>query len=134
MIEKEYITPLDLTPDEPQVLKKPILFKIGFIFALLGLATPFLVFLAARFWLGLPCCGEDSNPADGIGWMLVMMGGIAWWTITEIISFVFTISGFARKETGRIKLFAIVASGLSMLLIVLIYAAAIALVTYSSRT
>ena len=130
MIEKEYITSLDYTPDETKVLKNPILFKIGFIFALLGLATPLLVFIAARTVLKLPCCGEDSNPADGIGWMLVMIGGIAWWTIVELISVIFTVSGLIRKEIGQIKIAAIAASALSLILIVSVYVGAFALVRH----
>ena len=133
MIEKQYIASPDLTPDEPQVLKKPILFKIGFVFALLGLATPFLVFLGARLLMGLPCCGEESNPADGLGWMLVMIGGIAWWTLVELISVIFTALGLIQKEKGRVKIFALASTVLSLLLIISVYVGAAVLVNHISN-
>ena len=128
MIEKEQIMPLSLTPDEAGISRKPILFKIGFISALLGLSTPFLIFLVARLGFKLPCCGEGGTPGDGLMWMFLMIGGMAWWTVMEIVNLAFMSLGLAKKETGRIKPYAVTASALSLLLIVLIYAAAIALV------
>ena len=118
------------TSDETKIVKNPISFKIGLIFALLGLATPFLVFLVARIVFRMPCCGEESNPADGLGWMLVMIGGIIWWTFAGIISFISALAGIVRKETGRIKIFTIAASALSLILIVSVYAGAFALVRH----
>ena len=133
MIENEHITPLDLTPDRPQVRKQPTLLKIGFTFALLGLSTPFLVFLVARLGLRLPCCGEGGNPGDGIGWMLVMLGGIAWWTVVELTSVIFTALGLLLKEKGQVKIFAVAASGLSLILIVSVYVGALMLVRHVSN-
>lgn len=134
MMEKEYITPLENMPDETETLKNPVLFKIGFVFALLGILTPLFVYLAARLIIPKPCCGQDGTPGDGLGLMLIGICGIAWWTLMEIISFGLTMAGLARRETGRVKILAIASSALSFILIVLVYAAAIALVNYSSGT
>jgi hypothetical protein len=133
MIEKEYITPFDSTADKARTGRKSPLSKIGFVFALLGLATPFLVFLVARLGLRLPCCGEGGNPGDGIGWMLVMIGGIAWWTVVELISVTFTALGLFMKEKGQVKIFAVAASGLSLILIVSVYVGALMLVRHVSN-
>lgn len=132
MIEKNASAPLDYTPDEVRSAKKPIFFLIGFIFSVLGLATPFLVFLIARTVYKLPCCGEGGAPGDGLGWMLLMIYGIVWWTLTILPGFVLTISGLARKERGWMKVPAIAAAVLSIVSLGLIYAATAALMMHNS--
>ncbi len=121
MIEKEYITSPEDMPDKTETLKKPIFLKIGFTFALLGLATPFLVYLAIYVIIPTPRPGEDHTPGDGLGMMVLAIFGIIWWTFTEFVSVIITIIGLARKETGRIKIFAVASSVLSLLLIVSVY-------------
>jgi len=133
MIEKEQITPSQYVPDKAPPQKRPISFKISFIFALFGLATPFLVYLAIYLIIPTPRNGEDHTPGDGLGMMLLGIIGIIWWTFAEMISLFSTLVGFARKETGRIKIFAIAASALSLILIVSVYIGAFALVEYEKR-
>ena len=130
MIEKEQITPSEYVPDEAPPQKRPISFKISFIFALLGLATPFLVYLAIYLIIPTPRNGEDHTPGDGLGIMLLGIFGIIWWTFAETISLFSTLVGFARKETGRIKIFAVAASALSLILIVSVYVGGFALVRH----
>jgi hypothetical protein len=130
MIEKEQIMWSEDVPDEPPLGKRPVSFKISFIFALLGLATPFLVYLAIYLIIPTPRNGEDHTPGDGLGMMLLGIFGIIWWTFAETISLFSTLVGFARKETGRIKIFAIAASALSLILIVSVYIGAFALVRH----
>ena len=120
--------PLDSAPDRLRAARKPIFFRIGFIFSLLGLAAPLAVWLIARMIYKLPCCGEGGTPGDGLGWMLLMIYAIAWWTLTAFFSCGLTLAGLARKERGRMKVPALAAAALSLVSLGLIYAAAIALV------
>jgi hypothetical protein len=133
MIEKEHIMPSEYMPDEMKLKVRPVSFKISFIFALLGLGTPFLVYLAIYLIIPTPPNGEDHTPGDGLGMMLLAIVGIIWWTFTEMISLASTLVGFVRKETGRIKVFAVAASALSLVLIVSVYIGAFALVEYEKR-
>ena len=133
MIEKEHFMPSEYMPDETKPRVRPISFKISFIFALLGLATPFLVYLAIYLIIPTPRNGEDHTPGDGLGMMLLAIVGIIWWTFTEMISLASTLVGFVRKETGHIKIFAVAASALSLILIVSVYIGAFALVEYEKR-
>jgi hypothetical protein len=133
MIEKEYIATAENLPDETKPKASPVSFNIGFIFALLGLVTPFLVYLAILVIIPTPPNGEDHTPGDGIGMMLLAMLGIAWWTFAATLSSALTLVGVVRKETGRIKIFAIAASALSLILIVSVYVGAYALVEYERQ-
>ena len=133
MIEKEYIAMADNLPDETKPKISPALFIVGFIFALLGIATPFLVYLAILVIIPAPPNGEDHTPGDGIGMMLLAILGILWWTFAATISCASTLVGFIRKETGRIKIFAIAASALSLILIVSVYVGAYAFVEYEKE-
>jgi hypothetical protein len=130
MIEKEYIAMPDNLSDETKPKISPVSFNIGFISALLGLITPLLVYLAILVIIPTPPNGEDHTPGDGIGMMLLAILGIAWWTFVAAISFASTLIGFIRKETGRIKIFAIATSALSLVLIVSVYVGAYAFVEY----
>lgn len=130
MIEKEYIATADNLPDEPKPKISPVSFIVSAIFAVLGLVTPFLVYLAILVIIPTPPNGEDHTPGDGIGMMLLAILGIIWWTLMATISFASTLVGFIRKETGRIKFFAIAASALSVILIVSVYVGAYALYEY----
>lgn len=132
-IEETDFAPLVDAPDKPESSKKPIFFLIGLIFSLLGILTPLAVFIAARLTIPRPCCGEDGTPGDGLALMLLMIYGIVWWTLAEFFSLAFTISGFARKESGRMKITAVAAAILSIVLLGLVYLAAIVLVMYSTR-
>ncbi|MBX7170743.1 MAG: hypothetical protein K1X72_07275 [Pyrinomonadaceae bacterium] len=109
-------------PIIPQTdLKNPSLTRASLIFSSLGLATPVFFYICSRLIMGLPCCGETSSPADGIGWLLVTAGGIAWWTLMEILSIGFLIAGSGRGEKGEIRVFATMFSILSLCLISAIY-------------
>jgi hypothetical protein len=130
MIEKEHFMPSEYMPDETKSKVRPISFKISFIFALLGLATPFLLYLAIYLIIPTPRNGEDHTPGDGLGMMLLAIFGIIWWTLTEMISLASTLIGFVRKEMGRVKIFAVAASALSLVLIVSVYVGAFAFVGY----
>jgi hypothetical protein len=130
MIEREQIMPLEYMPNDAPPAKHPVSFKISFIFALLGLATPFLVYLAICLIIPTPRNGEDHTPGDGLGMMVLGIFGIIWWTFVEIVSLFTTLVGFARKETGRIKVFAVAASALSLILIVTVYISMFALVRH----
>lgn len=129
---KDFMTPVD-SPANSSNLKKTTLSKISLVFALLGLVTPIFVIGFARLIMGLPCCGEEHNPADGIGWLLVMSAGIAWWTLVEILSLLFLVIGAALQESGRPRTFAKVSSFLSLVLISLIYILAYWLVSNAGR-
>lgn len=130
MIEKQYNAAADNLPDKTKPSVRPVSFNISFIFALLGLVTPFLVYLAILVIIPTPNKGEDHTPGDGLGMMLLAILGIAWWTFAAAISSASTLVGFIRKETGRIKIFAIAASALSVILIVSVYVGAYALFEY----
>lgn len=121
MIEKNYITPLEYAPVEAKNEKNPIFLKIGLAFSWMGIATPFLVYLAIYVIIPTPRPGDDHTPGDGIGMMLLAIVGIMWWTFAEFVSAVITIIGLARKETGRIRIFAVASSVLSLVLIVSVY-------------
>jgi hypothetical protein len=133
MTEKEHIMSLNYTPDEAKPAVRPISLNIGLIFALLGLVTPLLVYLSIYLIIPTPRPGEDHTPGDGLGMMLLMIFGIIWWTIVEIISLASTLVGLARKETGRIKVAAMVSTALSLVLIVSVYVGAFAFVQYVSN-
>jgi hypothetical protein len=133
MIEKEYIAMADNLPDETKTKISPVSFKIGFIFALLGLVTPFLVYLAILLIIQTPREGDDHTPGDGLLMMLLGIFGIIWWTFAATVSSALTLVGFIRKETGRMKIFAIAASALSLILIVSVYVGAYAFVEYERQ-
>lgn len=133
MIEKEYIAMPDNPAEEPKPKIRPVSFKVGFIFALLGIITPFLVYLAILVIIPTPRSGEDHTPGDGLGMMVLGMLGIAWWTFAATISSASMLVGFIRKETGRIKIFSIAASALSLILIVSVYAGVYALFEYERK-
>ena len=133
MIEKEYIATADNLPDETKPKINPVSFNVGFIFALLGLVTPFLVYLAIIMIIQTPPNGEDHTPGDGLLMMLLAILGIAWWTFVAMVSSASTLIGFIRKETGRIKIFAIAASALSLILIVSVYVGMYKLSEYETQ-
>jgi len=133
MIEKEYIAVPDNLPDETKPKIRPVSFNIGFIFALLGLVTPLMVYLAILVIIPTPRNGEDHTPGDGLGMMLLAICGIIWWTFAATLSIASTLVGFIRKERGRIKIFAIATSALSLILIVFVYVGAYALVEYERQ-
>jgi len=133
MIEKEYIAMADNLPNETKPKISPVSFIVSSVFALLGLVTPFLVYLAILVIIPTPPNGEDHTPGDGIGMMLLAMLGIAWWTFMATLSSASTLVGFIRKETGRIKIFAIAASALSLILIVSVYVGAYTLFEYERQ-
>jgi hypothetical protein len=133
MIEKEYIAKPDNLPDETKPKISPVSFRVGFIFALLGLVTPFLVYLAILLIIQTPRSGDDHTPGDGLLMMLLAIFGISWWTFAATVSSALTLVGFIRKETGRIKIFAIAASALSLILIVSVYVGAYAFVEYEKE-
>jgi hypothetical protein len=124
MIEKENDLSLNDAADEPQPAKRPVSLGIGLTFAVLGLLTPLLVYAAVWFIIPHPPEGQRGTPGDGLGIMLIAIIGIIWWTNSEIISLISVVVGIVRKESGRIKIFAIATSALSLILIVLVYAGA----------
>ena len=133
MIEKEYIAVPENLPDETKPKIRPVSFNIGFIFALLGIITPLLVYLAIVVIIPTPPNGEDHTPGDGIGMMLLAILGIAWWTFMATISSASMLVGFIRKETGRIKIFAIASSALSLILIISVYVGVYQFVEYERQ-
>src|SRR5215204_884685 len=133
MIEKEYIAMPDNLPDETKTKISPVSFKIGFIFALLGLVTPFLVYLAILVIIPTPRSGDDHTPGDGMLMMVLAIFGIIWWTFAAAVSFASMLVGFIRKETGRIKIFAIAASALSLILVVSVYVGVYVLFEYERK-
>ena len=123
----------DNLPDETKPKISPVSFKIGFIFALLGLVTPFLVYLAILVIIPTPRDGDDHTPGDGLLMMVLAIFGIIWWTFVAMISFASTLVGIIRKETGRIKIFAIAASALSLILIIFVYVGVYSFAEYERK-
>lgn len=90
------------------VAKKPYLFKIALVTALLGLLTPIpaIVFYILLTW----------NTRDD-GWLAVFVIVIAlgFWALMLFISAICLIAGFVLKEKGSAKTFAIIAFIISAL-------------------
>jgi len=133
MIEKEQITTSAEAPEIVESPKKPGLLITGFVFSMLGLVTPFLVYLAYLVIIPTPRAGENHTPGDGLGVMLIGMFGILWWTLTALLSLVFTVSGFARGERGGIRIPAVATTVLSLILIVSVYIGAYAFYVHVTR-
>ncbi len=88
--------------------KKATFFKISLISALLGLFTPIP---AIVFYILLTLETKDD------GWLavFVIVISLALWTLMLLISGICLIVGFIRKETGRTKIFAVLAFIISAL-------------------
>lgn len=85
--------------------------KTGFsitslVFGILGLVTPFL---AVLIYIILTLDVRD----DGFLAVFVIVIGLGWWTLMTVLSFVFLVAAFIRRETGRVKTFAAIAAVLS---------------------
>lgn len=94
--------------DNFSIEKKSTFFKLSLISALLGLFTPVpaIVFYIFLTW----------NTRDD-GWLavFVIVIALAWWSLIIVISAIFLLTGFIRKEAGRTKIFAVTAFIISAL-------------------
>lgn len=77
------------------------------VFGVLGLVTPIL---AVLIYVLLTLNTRDD------GWLavFVIVVGLAWWTLMTVLSVTALAAAYFRKESGKVKVFAIVASALSV--------------------
>lgn len=76
------------------------------VFGILGLVTPIF---AVLIYLLLTLDVRDD------GWLavFVIVGSLVWWTTMTVLSVIALAVAYIRKESGKFKVFAIVASALS---------------------
>lgn len=77
------------------------------VFGILGLVTPIL---AVLIYVLLTLNTRDD------GWLavFVIVVGLAWWTLMTVLSVTALAAAYFRKESGKHKVFATVASALSV--------------------
>jgi hypothetical protein len=113
---------MQISDNETANVNKPIGFWISALFAILGLATPLFAYLLFRYLDPAPSYVEETpylreSPGNAFSLIIAVMAGIYWWVGVGIIGLIALIVGLKRKETGRTKIPAILATILSWLLL-----------------